>query len=159
MTFELESASICGEGHGALRNPSEGFCETIVDTIEESSPKAEGIRDGLIFFKLSLNAIMPVEDSRMQTEPTGMKTLCFANQPSPLYCCSSRRTTVVDSVDGMFAFLSLRRFGVTMRIEAGKLHAPYCFGVVRVDVAARAERGFEIVIFCLPCYDLGVCAL
>lgn len=65
----------------------------------------------------------------------------------------------MDAVNSVFTFLTFKVASMTALREFSKLCTPHIFGVLRVDVDALAERGLEIVIIHLPCYDLGVGAL
>jgi hypothetical protein len=56
----------------------------------------------------------------------------------------------------MLACLTFEIAGVTG--ERGERFAPHVFGVFRVDVDALPECFFEVIVFCLPCYDLRICA-
>jgi hypothetical protein len=154
--FELEGSMVGVDSNSGLRYPRQCLCKAIVDSIKEDTAESKRICDRAISSKVLSYSVVPGLHSWMETKPSFMKPLCVDNQPAALDSCSSRRAAVVNTVDGMFAFLSFVVSGVAAGGETGELSAPHVFGVLDVNINSSPERRLEIIVLSFPGDDLGV---
>jgi hypothetical protein len=157
--FELESSVVGVNGDGALRNPRKSLCEAAIETIKEDAAESKSICDCSISCKIRLDSFVPTPDSRMDFKPAIMESLCLFNSPASLDSRCTWRTAVVNTVNSVFAFLSLLSSCIAMLRELGEERAPHRLGVVDVDVDALAKSGLKVVVVGFPSYNLGVGAL
>jgi hypothetical protein len=141
-----------------LRNPGESLGEIVVGSIKEDSFEAEGVLDRVVFLERCFDAAMPDSDTWVEAEPMIMEPLSLVYSPAPLSSGSSRRASIVTTVNRVFAFLTFLTSRVRAFWKLAKLNTPHIFSILDVDIDAFSKGFFEVFIVCLPGYYLRICA-
>jgi len=141
-------------GNGALRDPSKSFWQENIRSIKVYDTVSESVSDCLCGPKKVFDSSVPIENSRVKTEPGGAELIDLCNSPTKGGLKGSYTASIVRTMNPTLAFVSPGEFPPDL-LRVIRV-SPDPLAVEVVDVNALEEGPLEGRLVRLPRYHLGV---